>query len=71
MRRAARLARPLKNALTTGRSVSVDAAAVASSGMITVMGPVVATRTAVEMEAVDIEEVSGAAGIPYALQFVL
>lgn len=67
MRRAAKLARPLRNALTTGRAGSVAAAVVASSGMTTVMAPVVVTRTAVEMEAVDTEEVSGAACLPHTL----
>ncbi len=64
MRRVARLARPLRNALTTGRVGSVAAVAVASSDMTTVMGPAVATRTAVEMAAVDTEEVSRAALVP-------
>lgn len=64
---AARLARPLRNALTTGKAGSAAAVVVASSGMITAMGPAVVTRTAVEMEAVDTEEVSGAVGMPHML----
>lgn len=69
MRRAARLARPLRNVLTTGRVATVDVEVATSSDMTTVMGPVVATRTAVEMEAVDTEEVIGAVGIPHDLYF--
>lgn len=64
MRRAARLARPLRNVLTTGRVVIADAEVATSSDMTAAMGPVVATRTAVEMEAVDTEEVSRAADVP-------
>lgn len=67
MRKAARLARPLRNAMTTGRVGSVAVAVVASSGMTTAMVPAVATRTAVGMEAVDTEEVSGAVGKPHVL----
>lgn len=63
MRRVARLARPLRNALTTGRAGSVAAVVVgAFSGTITAT-TVVATRTAVGMEVVDTEEVSGAASL--------
>lgn len=70
MRRAARLAHPLKNALTTGRVGSGAAAeAEASSGMTTVMGPAVATRTAVEMEAVVTEEVSKGVDISHVVFF--
>lgn len=65
MRRAARLARPLINALTTGRVGSVAVAEVASSGMTTVRDPAVAIRAVVEMEGVDTEEVSEAAGITH------
>lgn len=57
MRRAAKLAHPLRNALITGLVGSVAAEVVASSGMTTVMELVAATRTAVGMEAVDTEEV--------------
>jgi len=60
MRMVARLAHPLRNALTTGRVGSaavVVAVVVTSSGMTTVMGPAVATKAAVEMEEVDTEEV--------------
>jgi len=70
MRRVARLARPLRNALTTGRAGSaaaavvaaaaVTVAAVASSDMTTAMDPAVATRTVEETEAAGTEEVSGA-----------
>lgn len=64
MRRVVRLAHPLRSALTTGRVDTVAAVVVASSGMTTVMDPVVATRTVVEMEGVDTEEVSEAVNKP-------
>lgn len=61
--RAARLARHLRNALTTGRSGSAAAVAVASSDTTAAMATVVATRAAVGMEAVDTEEVREAVSV--------